>query len=128
MIESGFQDTVELPWPGAELSPNSRCHWRVKARVGKDYKRTVYYSCKEAGLICPKCSQLDVYVDFHPPSRHINDKDNLVGRSKFLMDSLAEYLHMNDRDFIPHWGYPAFDANFKGKVVVKIMEHAECVD
>jgi crossover junction endodeoxyribonuclease RusA len=114
-------DTVEITWPPSALSPNSRCHWRVKAKAGKYYKREVYYLCKAANLIVEATGKVHLSVNFYPPSRHVIDQDNAVASLKYAQDSIAEYLKMNDRDFIPHYFYHGFQEDFKGKVVVKII-------
>jgi crossover junction endodeoxyribonuclease RusA len=114
-------NTVELPFPPRELSPNSRCHWRVKAKTGKDYKRTVYYLCKEAGLAHSGGEKVHLSVNFYPPSRHCFDHDNVIAMMKFGGDGIAEYLGINDRHFIYHWVYHVFNPEFKGKVVVEII-------
>jgi crossover junction endodeoxyribonuclease RusA len=120
-LAGGTMRTVDLPWPPKELSPNSRCHWRVKAKTGKDYKRTVYYLCKEAELAVSGDEKVHLSVNFYPPSRHAYDQDNCISSVKFCMDSIAEYLHMNDKNFIYHWVYHEFNPEFKGKVVVEII-------
>jgi crossover junction endodeoxyribonuclease RusA len=119
------ENEVTLNWPSRCLSPNSRCHWRVKAKTGKDYKREVYYLCKEAGLVNPGGEKVHLSVNFYPPSRHAMDPDNIIASSKFLFDSLAEYLKMNDKNFIYHWVYHGFNVDFKGKIVVKIISEPD---
>jgi crossover junction endodeoxyribonuclease RusA len=116
-----LMNAVELPFPPRALSPNVRCHWRVKARIGKDYKRTVYYLCKEAGLAHSGDEKVHLSVNFYPPSRHAFDQDNVISSCKFCMDSIADYLHVNDKNFIYHWFYHEFKPDFKGKVVVEII-------
>jgi crossover junction endodeoxyribonuclease RusA len=119
-MDTLVSNEVVLPWPPKELSPNSRCHWYIKAKTGKDYKRAVFYLCKEAGLVNPGGEKVHLSLDFYPPSRHAYDQDNCVAMMKFGQDSIAEYLGMNDRNFIPHYFYHGFQEDFKGKIVVKI--------
>lgn len=120
-MDTVVSNEVVLPWPPRELSPNSRCHWRVKAKTGKDYKRTVFYLCKESGLAHSGDKSVHLSVNFYPPSRHAFDQDNIIAMMKFASDGLAEYFGVNDRHFIYHWVYHVFNPDFKGKVVVEII-------
>ena len=113
--------SVVLDWPPAALSPNSRKCWQEKARVGKYYKANCFYLCKAAKLSNPGGQKLHLSVFFYPPSRHVMDPDNCIASIKFLYDGLAEYLKMNDRDFIPTYHYPEFQKDFKGKVLIKLQ-------
>jgi crossover junction endodeoxyribonuclease RusA len=112
---------VILNWPPKQLSPNGRYCWQVKAKVGKKYKHEVYYLCKASGLVNPGGEKVHLSVNFYPPSRHIFDQDNCIASVKLALDSIAEYLCMNDCDFILSWFYHGYNADFKGKVVVKIL-------
>jgi crossover junction endodeoxyribonuclease RusA len=103
------------------LSPNSRKCWQVKAKAGKQYKHDVFYLCKAANLTGDTDGIVHLGVDFYPPSRHVIDHDNAIAMLKFGIDSIAEYMRMNDRNFRFHWVYHAFIVDFKGKVVVKIL-------
>jgi crossover junction endodeoxyribonuclease RusA len=116
-----MDNEVTLPWPPKALSPNGRYCWQVKAKAGKQYKHAVYYLCKEAGLVNPGGAKVHISVSFYPPSRHTYDQDNCISMLKCGLDSIAEYLRMNDKDFILHWVYHGFNVDFKGKVVVKII-------
>lgn len=115
-------NTVELPFPPRALSPNVRCHWRVKARVGKDYKRDVFWLCRSASLSIETCEKIDVWLDFYPPDKRHYDADNLVSRLKSGLDGIAEALKINDRKFILH---PVLHDEPENKVVVKIIENAD---
>jgi crossover junction endodeoxyribonuclease RusA len=115
-------NTVEIPFPPRELSPNGRCHWRVKARVGKDYKKDVFWLCRSANLAVESCEKVDVWLDFYPPDKRHYDADNLVSRLKSGLDGIAEALKINDRKFILH---PVLHDETGNKVVVKITEHVD---
>jgi crossover junction endodeoxyribonuclease RusA len=112
---------VILDWPPSVLSPNSHNCWQVKSKAGKQYKHDVYYLCKAAGLAGDTSGLVHLSINFHPPSRHSFDHDNPIAQLKFGLDSIAEYLRMNDRDFRFHWVYHVFNPDFKGKVVVEII-------
>jgi len=118
-------NTVEIPWPPSFLSPNSRCHWRTKASVGKKYKRDCFYLCKEAGftkLELPVGEKVHVFMDYYQPSRHENDQDNMQASAKFLLDAIAEALGINDNRFVLH---PFFTDALGGKIVVRIATLGE---
>jgi crossover junction endodeoxyribonuclease RusA len=110
---------VTLPYPPRELSPNSRCHWRVKARVGKDYKRTVFYLCREANLSVEGNEKVHLALHFYPPDNRRRDLDNCVSSLKWGLDALAEALKINDERFVIH---PALFIRTGGEVVVKICD------
>jgi crossover junction endodeoxyribonuclease RusA len=120
--------SVTLPWPPPELSPNGRCHWRVKAKAGKKYKSDVFYLCKAAGLEMPdEAQKLHVWLDFFPPDKRCRDEDNAYHSAKFLLDGLAEALGINDKHFVLH---PFFHHDeIGGKIVVNVGEKAgNCVN
>jgi crossover junction endodeoxyribonuclease RusA len=81
----------------------------------------VFYLCKEANLIGDTTGKVHLSVNFYPPSRHAFDQDNVIASCKFMNDSIAEYLRMNDKNFIYHWVYHEFNPELKGKVVVEII-------
>jgi crossover junction endodeoxyribonuclease RusA len=114
---------VTLPWPPASLSPNSRCHWRVKASVGKKYRADVYYLCKAAKLsvLEPQGNgRIHISLHFYPPDNRRRDLDNCVSSLKWGLDGLAEALKINDERFVIH---PALFIKTGGEVVVKICEN-----
>ena len=56
-----MQIVIELPLPAKELSPNSRCHWRAKAKAVKAYRAMAHLACyrdKEATLLMPAATVL----------------------------------------------------------------------
>jgi crossover junction endodeoxyribonuclease RusA len=116
---------VTLPYPPRELSPNSRCHWRAKARIGKDYRRTVFYLCREANLSVAFNGKVHIALHFYPPDNRRRDMVTMVASCKFLLDGLAEALKINDERFVIH---PALFIKTGGEVVVKICENGGICD
>ena len=111
---------VTLPWPPSELSPNSRKHWRTKAKVAREYRRACYYAAKEAGLDLmelPDAGRIHLWLDFYPPNRIRRDDDNLLAAFKAGRDGLADALGIDDRRFISH---PMLREEIGGMVRVRL--------
>lgn len=112
---------VTIQWPPRELNPNTHCHWRVKAKTGKNYKRDVFYLCKLAGFTkLDNYEKLHVWLDFFPPSNHKIDQDNALASCKHMLDGIAEALGVDDSKFVLH---PFFHEEIGGKVVVQITTY-----
>ena len=45
-----MKNTVILPWPPKELSPNAALHWAKKSKVKKVYRQTCWALTLEAKL------------------------------------------------------------------------------
>lgn len=88
---------IELPFPPAKLSPNSRCHWAQKARVFKQYKLQCF------ALLSQFRDQLrgrDAFeLRFLPPDRHRRDLDNALAAFKAGIDALSEVCGVDDSQF-----------------------------
>ena len=81
-------NTIELPWPSHELSPNARVHFRVKAKAAASAKfegRLFALDCK---MQIPKDKPLVMEVIFSPPSRRHYDMDNLLSSCKAALDGI----------------------------------------
>lgn len=90
---------VVLPWPPAELWPNSRPHWGAKSRAVKKYRN----AC-DALALDAKLAALDgpiyLWIDFLPPDRRRRDVDNCVAAMKSGLDGLADALGVDDSRFV----------------------------
>lgn len=95
-------NSVTLPWPPRELSPNSRTHWAKKAKAAKSYRLDCFYLAKEAKVTAPKEGPINLRIEFVPPSRRSYDADNCVAQIKSGLDGLAEAMKVNDRRFVLH--------------------------
>ncbi len=91
-------NTVCLPWPPKELSPNARTHWATKARIAKRYRTTCHILAKQARLVTHE-GTLDVVVTFFPPDRRHRDDDNCTGAFKPGRDGVADALGVDDSRF-----------------------------
>lgn len=108
---------VALPWPPSELSPNSRKHWRTKAKVAREYRRACYYAAKEARLSLPAGERIHLWLDFYPPNRIRRDDDNLLAAFKAGRDGLADALGIDDRRFVSH---PMLREEIGGMVKIRL--------
>lgn len=92
-------NSVILPWPPRELSPNSRTHWAKKAKAAKAYRLDCFYLAKEAKVTAPKEGPINLHIEFVPPDRRPRDLDNMLASTKNLLDGLAQALGVNDKRF-----------------------------
>jgi crossover junction endodeoxyribonuclease RusA len=92
---------VSLPWPPSSLSPNgSHGHWRVKAKARATFKATCGWELKAQGVRPLPFPRLHVSVVFCPPDRQHRDLDNMLARSKPLLDAVASAVGVDDS----RWG------------------------
>jgi len=90
---------VTLPWPPAELSPNSRPHWAAKSRAAKSYRHACATLTRQAGVLSLPDGRLHVTIEFVPPDRRHRDRDNMLASIKSGLDGLADALGVNDSRF-----------------------------
>ena len=90
---------LTLPWPPADLSPNSRGHWSKLARAKKAYRTACAITARQQGAGRSEAKKLHVSLVFVPPTRRAYDLDNLLARMKSGLDGLADVLGVDDR----HW-------------------------
>lgn len=98
---------VTLPWPHKDLSPNSRCHWAVKARH-KAAARKWAHMATIADIAAPVRAALaadsgpiPLRVTFFPPDLRRRDWDNCIAQMKAAFDGVADALGVDDRRFVP---------------------------
>lgn len=97
---------IILGLPPKELSPNSRCYWRVKAAATKAFRT-------EAQLMAinamneqlrplakrPRWKSAKVQCTFYRRTRHKTDPDNLISSVKAAFDGLTDAgVWSDDRD------------------------------
>lgn len=111
-------NTVTLPWPPKQLSPNARTHWRAKAPITKAYRAECAWLCKAAKLTAPETDgRIHLWIDFYAPDRRHRDDDNLVASFKSGRDGIADALGIDDKRFVCH---PFVRDEIGGKVVVRL--------
>ena len=92
--------SVTLPFPPKELSPNARVHWAVKRKHTKACREEAFILAKKAGLSASGgCGVIDLSIEFYPPSNRSYDLDNLLSRSKGMLDGIADAMQVNDKRF-----------------------------
>jgi crossover junction endodeoxyribonuclease RusA len=117
---------IELSWPAKELSPNVSVHPMVLSRFKKAAKKEAGWATRIARPFTwvPPDGPIAVGITAYPPKNWgTGDKDNFVSRLKFHLDSIAEVIGVNDRQFespVVKWA----DKTERGKVVIRISEAA----
>jgi crossover junction endodeoxyribonuclease RusA len=113
-----FMNTVKLPWPPKELSPNSNLHWAKKAKKKKEYRTTCWALALESKLKAPEGDgRINMEITFYPPDKRHRDADNMVASMKSGLDGLADALRVNDKRFLPNF---KFTDTVMGMVVIEI--------
>lgn len=114
---------IELPFPPAELSPNKRLHWRVKAKHTSGYRLCArMYTSVEIPPIdrgrWPYDGEIPISVTFFPPDKRRRDRDNMLASFKAGFDGIADALGVDDNRFIPT--HRVGEVVRGGKVIVEI--------
>lgn len=91
--------TVLLPWPPKELSPNARGHWAKRSRAAKRYRMQCFLLARKAGLVAP-LGRLLLSLEFLPPTARRRDDDNLLASFKAGRDGLADAMRIDDSVFV----------------------------
>lgn len=112
--------TLTLPWPPADLSPNSRVHWSKLARAKKAYRAACGRTAKEQGAKRIEAERLHLTITFVPPNRRAHDLDNCLARMKSGLDGLADVLGVDDK----HWTLTIGKADTVGGMVKVEVRHA----
>ena len=90
--------SVDLPWPGPDLSPNKRHHWTAAARAKKAYRARCAAIARQAGVGClpPGLTRLTAALTFFPPDRRLRDWDNMLASMKSGLDGLSDAIGIDD--------------------------------
>ena len=84
--------TIDIPHPPASLSPNSRSHWRDKARDTR-HMRTISNMLTCAAMGCADINEpwpaarMDIHWRF---AGRQPDDDNIIARCKPIRDGIAD--------------------------------------
>lgn len=89
---------IVLPLPSAELSPNARVNWRVKAAAAWKYRHDCGYAALHAqGMERRKWERVTIQPTFYWPMKRRRDGDNANSSIKNAIDSLQDAgLVVND--------------------------------
>lgn len=118
-MKDGQPNSVVLPWPPKELSPNARIHFRTKAAAVKAYRNTAYWLTMATDLRGPEKGGIALRFDFYPPDRRRRDLDNMLAAIKSGVDGIADAMGVDDQRF-GFW--LSREAPVKGgKIVVSVM-------
>lgn len=90
-------NSINLPWPPRELSPNARKHWAVVAKHKKAYRQICYLMAKQAGIKSTESNK--VVITFYKPSKRHMDLDNCLASMKAGLDGLADAMGVDDKHF-----------------------------
>ncbi len=105
--------------PAAELSPNARCHWRVRAKAVKQLRTAAKYCAYSAMGRVPDGSMFDGPVAIRTtiawePRRRIMDGDNALACCKALFDGLQDARIIQDDKQVTH--LPVVQTRDKDKI------------
>lgn len=87
---------LELPWPRAELSPNTQAHWTVKAKAKAQYGRTCQSLAAAAKFGTFGRQHVELRLDFYPPDHRQYDLDNMLARMKSGIDGICRAIGIDD--------------------------------
>jgi len=83
--------TIILPLPPKSLSPNSRSHWRAKARDTSNYRKVAAYRVVLAlGGQRPLWQSATILAQFYHAQARRRDDDNLIASLKSARDGLVD--------------------------------------
>lgn len=91
--------SVSLPWPPPVLNPNSRAHWRLKAKAAAAHKSDCRYLCQSRDISALRWDRAAVRITFCPPDRRRRDRDNMIASCKALLDGVASASCIDDSRF-----------------------------
>ena len=94
---------VELPYPPAGLSPNSRLHWRAKAQLTAHYREDAGWAAIKARSDATRDNWLlrppvEAHVVFYVPDKRRRDQDNLLAMLKPAWDGMVDAGLLVDDD------------------------------
>jgi crossover junction endodeoxyribonuclease RusA len=90
---------IILRWPDSKLNPNSHCHWSVKAKAAKAYRKDAGWLAVTSKVKVDREGSIHLKITFLPPSNRKYDLDNLLARIKSGLDGVADGLGVNDNRF-----------------------------
>ena len=91
---------IRLPWPGSNLSSNSRIHWAVKAKAIKDYREQAMFASIESGLRNANHTHAILDFFFFPPDKRRRDAQNMPAMMKSAIDGIADAMGCDDHNFV----------------------------
>lgn len=112
--------TVTLPWPPRDLSPNARVHHMALAKVKKAYKQACAWQAVAQGVKPMTKDALHLNITFVPPDKRHRDLDNMLASIKAGLDGLRDVLGVDDSN----WALTIRKTPHIGGMVVIEVAHA----
>lgn len=112
--------SVTLPWPPKNLSPNARVHHMVLAKAKKAYKEACMWQAKADGIKPMTRDALHLTITFVPPDRRHRDLDNMLSSIKAGLDGLRDVLGVDDS----RWSLTIRKADAVAGMVLVEVAHA----
>ena len=116
---------ITLPLPSKQLSPNARCHWRVKSKAVKAARTLAYCEAINAGCAGEKWKSATMQATFYFNLNRGRDKDNAASSLKSHVDGITlAGLLVNDTghaDFLSH----VWLGDFKHRSKFSELAHGE---
>jgi crossover junction endodeoxyribonuclease RusA len=112
---------IVLPYPHADLSPNSHKHWRYKAKAASEAKETgriLTLAAMAGNRQQLPDGKVSLSIVFHPPDSRKRDDDNALSSFKHYRDGMALALGIDDNRF--RVTYEMGEPIKGGKVVVEV--------
>lgn len=82
--------TVILALPDRKLSPNGRCHWRVKAKLVKEHRQRAMTAALAVSRSAPMIERATILLRwFHPTKRPV-DTGNAIASCKAYEDGICD--------------------------------------
>ena len=109
--------------PPVEFSPNSRVHWRARHEAGVQAKNDVIALVREQGWAGPPLVGAVVRITWGLPTKMKIDWDNLIGRTKPLVDGLVDagvLIGDSVRDYQPEYRWA--DSPRKPMTVIEVED------
>jgi crossover junction endodeoxyribonuclease RusA len=110
-------NSVTLPWPPKDLSPNARIHWAKKSKAAKAYRASCYLLTKQSGMAVDWDGDVHAWIDFFPPDKRHRDDDNMIAAFKAGRDGMADALGIDDKRIRIH---PYVKEQIGGMVKIKL--------
>ena len=105
--------------PAAVLSPNSRCHWRVKRRAVKQLRDTTSLAAEiVAATMDEPWHAVNIQANYYYTCRRRRDPDNLIAMLKPAIDGLVVGGVLVDDDQITYRPPAVIIDNFSGLELV----------
>ena len=115
-----MSQTVTLPWPPKDLSPNARVHHMALAKVKKAYKLACAWQAVAQGVKPMTKDALHLNITFVPPDKRHRDLDNMLASIKAGLDGLRDVLGVDDSN----WALTIRKTPHIGGMVVIEVAHA----